>query len=295
MNTKTICTMFAPMALAAVLAAPAAAQCPFDPTITGDLLVCPESSTLLSTQPYDTYQWYRRSFPNGTAMPIAGANGPTLDVGAYETPVYISVLATHNGCSEQSPEVLVDGLAFLPVTVLSEGTFDIGPEGELVICVGDTVSLVALQPYTLHHQWYDGPDPVAGANDDTLIVTQPGNYWLTASPTDCPDYTASLGVQIAVVWGDAPGCATTSVEQPAGGAAFEAVVLPNPAYSSFLVAVDVPGTVELRLVNMLGQVVRQAQFDITTEVFTHDLPTGTYTLVLQHASGRLVQQVVVRG
>jgi len=186
----------------------------------------------------------------------------------------------------------VDGIAFLPLAVLSDSQFDIGPNGEHIICVGDTVYLVALLPYTLNHQWYDGPFPIAGANDDTLVVTQPGSYWLTASPSDCPNYTANLGVEIAVVWGDSPGCATTSIGHPSE--AFEVVVMPNPALSSFFVGVDVSGTVQLSLVNMLGQIVRQHTFSVTTEVPTHDLPAGTYTLVLQHETERLTRQVVVR-
>ena len=118
----------------------ATAQCNFDPTVTGNLLLCPESTSLLNTQQYDTYQWHSRPFgDNGPAQPIAGATGQTFEVNAYDTPVYISVAVTFNGCTEQSPEVLVDGLAFLPVTVSSSGDFDISPNGELVICSGDTV------------------------------------------------------------------------------------------------------------------------------------------------------------
>jgi len=291
MNTKTFLPILTSLGLMAA-SLPAAAQCTFNPTVTGNLLVCPESATTLGTQPYDVYQWYRRSYPNGTATPIAGATGPTLAVTADETPVYISLLATQGGCSEQSPEVLVDGLAFLPVTVLSDGQFSIGPNGEHVICAGDTVYFVALLPYTINFQWYDGPDPIPGAQDDTLVVTQPGNYWLTASPGECPNYTASLGLEISVVWGDSPGCTPTSVTDP--GDPFEAVVMPNPAQESFLIGVDVPGVIRLSLFNALGQEVRNATFSVSAEVPTHDLPAGTYVLALQHESGRLTRQVVVQ-
>lgn len=292
MNTKTFLPIFASLSLLAASAVPAAAQCPFDPTVTGNLLVCPQAATTLSTQPSDSYQWYRRSYPNGTAMPISGATGPTLEVVADDTPVYISVRTTQGGCSEQSPEVLVDGLAFLPVTVLSDGEFTIGPNGEQVICVGDTVFLVALLPYTINFQWYNGQDSIPGAQDDTLVVTQPGNFWLTASPGECPNYTASLGLEIPVIWGDTPGCTPTSVTEPAPP--FEAVVMPNPAQESFLIGVDVPGTVRLSLVNPLGQEVRHTTFTVTTEVPVHDLPAGAYVLLLQHAAGSVTKQVVVQ-
>jgi len=291
MNTKTFLPILASLGLMAAFTAPAAAQCPFEPTVTGNLLVCPESATILGTQQYDAYQWYRRPYPNGTSMPIAGATGPTLTVSADDTPMYISVLATQGGCSEQSPEVLVDGLAFLPVTVLSDGEFSVGPNGEHVICVGDTVYLIALLPYTINFQWFDGQDSIPGAQDDTLVVTQPGNYWLTASPGECPNYTASLGLEIPVIWGDSPGCTPTSVTEPVDP--FEAVVMPNPAQESFLIGVDVPGVIRVSLFNALGQEVRHATFSVSTEVATHDLPVGTYVLALQHETGRVTRQVVV--
>lgn len=292
MNTKKLLPILTSLGLLAACAAPAAAQCTFDPTVTGNLLVCPESATTLSTQPYDAYQWYRRSYPNGTAMPIAGATSPMLTVSADDTPVYISVRATQGGCTEQSPEVLVDGLAFLPVTVLSDGEFTVGPNGEHVICVGDTVYLVALLPYTLNFQWYNGQDSIPGAQDDTLVVTQPGSYWLTASPGECPNYTASLGLEISVVWSDVPGCTPTAVTEPARP--FEAVVMPNPAQESFLIGVDVSGVIRLSLYNALGQEVRQTTFSVSTEVPTHDLPAGTYVLALQHERGGVTKQVAVQ-
>lgn len=136
---KTIAQIGILALFAGIIPARLAAQCAFDPTITGNVPVCPESAVTLGTQNYDSYQWYRRAFPNGTAQAIAGATAPTLDVAYGETPVYVFVAATQNGCTENSPEVLVDGQAFLPVTVASEGEFDLGPNGEQIICSGDTI------------------------------------------------------------------------------------------------------------------------------------------------------------
>ncbi len=273
-------------------ATPSVAQCSFDPTVTGDLLVCPESATTLGTQQYESYQWYRRTYPNGTTEPIQGATGPSLSVDYLETPVYISVAATAGGCTEQSPEVLVDGLAFLPVTVQSSGEFDVGPNGEHIICAGDTVFFILMLPYTRNIQWFDGPNEIAGATNDTLLVTQPGNYWVTASPTECPNYLASLGLQIPVIWGSTPGC-TTSIGDPANPD-IGAVIMPNPARESLLVGVDIADPVQLTLFNTLGQIVRQETFSVSTELHTFDLPVGVYTLVLQANTARLARQVVVQ-
>ncbi|MFN0015535.1 MAG: hypothetical protein ACKVU2_13395, partial [Saprospiraceae bacterium] len=156
-------TPFFRIAILAVLTArfinPAVAQCPFDPTVTGNLLVCPDSFTVLGTQQYATYQWFSRNFIGGQSMPIAGATGPTLSVEYDQTPVYISVAATLAGCTETSPEVLVDGLIFPPISVSTEGEFEIGPNGEQVLCAGDTILEIVLPPYTANVQWYQGPNP----------------------------------------------------------------------------------------------------------------------------------------
>ncbi|MBV6440775.1 MAG: T9SS C-terminal target domain-containing protein [Haliscomenobacteraceae bacterium CHB4] len=269
----------------------AGAQCNFDPTVTGNFLLCPESSSTLSTQQYDSYQWYSRPFgSNNPAQPVAGATGQTMEVNAYETPVYISVAATLGGCTEQSPEVLVDGLAFLPVTVSSFGDFAVGSNGELIICSGDTVWMEALLPYTLNFQWYDNGNPINGANNDTLVVTMPGNYSVSASPEDCPDWTSFLGLEIPVIWGNSPGC-VTSVKNPQRQ--LEANILPNPASDKILVTVADFAPVTLRLFDSQGKIVRQRAFAEQTVLHVADLPAGTYVLQLDSENGRAVRKVVV--
>ena len=53
--------------------------CSITPTVTGDVLLCPNESGMLTTQSYDSYQWYKRSF-SGTAVPIQGATSQTLSI-----------------------------------------------------------------------------------------------------------------------------------------------------------------------------------------------------------------------
>lgn len=288
---KTWAHLLFSLALTGAAAAELAAQCVFNPTVTGDLLVCPQGSVTLGTQQYDAYQWYRRDFPNGIAQPIPGATTPILTVNYDDTPVYISVAATKDGCTEQSPEVLTDGLAFLPVVVLSEGEFEVGPNGEQIICTGDTIYQIVLQPYTINIQWYDDQDEIPGATDDTLVVTQPGIYWVSGSPETCPEYTASLGVQIPVIWGSSPGC-TTGAKEPESS--FEVTILPNPARTSVFIAADVPGNIRLVLFDAQGKTLREMDFEVAAELVTTDLPAGIYTLHLQSRQGALTRQLMVR-
>jgi hypothetical protein len=267
------------------------AQCAHNPTVTGNLLLCPESTSLLSTQQYDSYQWYKRPFSGGASEPIPGATGQTWEADAYEdTPSYIAVEASLNGCTEKSPEVLVDGLAFLPVVVSSSGDFDIGDNGELVICSGDTIWMEVLLPYTLNFQWYDDEVPLAGANDDTLVVTSPGSYWVTASPEECPDWTSSLGLQIPVIWGTGPGC-VTSVKDPKQ--TLEVEILPNPASDKIQVTVADFAPVSLLLFDVQGKIVRERTFAEQTTLDVADLPAGVYVLQLTSENGSAVKRVVV--
>ncbi|MBX2927217.1 MAG: T9SS type A sorting domain-containing protein [Saprospiraceae bacterium] len=269
----------------------AVAQCPFTPTVTGNLLVCPEGSVTLGTQVYDGYQWYARPFSGGTAQPISGATGPTHQVGYNDTPLYISIEATLNGCTERSAEVLVDGLVFLPLVVQSTGNFTTGPNGEAAICAGDTMFLTALQPYTLNFKWYDDNDVIPGADGPTLAVTRPGLYWLTASPGDCPDLTVGLGVVIEVVWSDVPGCAPSSVREPRR---LNASVAPNPARDFVEVNVTEPGAVELLLLDVWGRLLRRQEFVQHTILPTADLPGGAYVLQMRSEQGTSVLKLIKR-
>jgi hypothetical protein len=267
-------------------------QCPFDPVVNGELLVCPDGFTTLSTQQYDAYQWYSRPFSGGTAQPIAGATGATLDVDYDQTPVYISVEATLNGCTERSPEVLVDGRVFLPVVVRSEGNFTVGNNGEMEICPGDTAYLILLLPYTINIQWYDGLEAVPGATDDTLVVTQPGSYWVEASPGECPEYLQFLGVWIEVV-NRPPGECTSAAPVPEQQMAVR--VFPNPAGATLRVALEEDVPASLVLLDALGRPLRQQIFRRSTVLFTAGLPAGCYWLQIRSGHIMSTERVLLTG
>jgi hypothetical protein len=171
------------------------AQCPFDPTVVpANLILCPNTQDSLSTQVYDSYQWYK------AGAPLVGETGATLLVDAYNDAAYhFSVEATLDGCTEMSPEVLVDGWAFLSPTVMTTGAEPLyftqnGP----VYCGLDTVLLVMMQPYDINIQWTDGGNPIPGATDDTLVVTSQGQYSASGAPSICPDFVQQLGVWVDV-------------------------------------------------------------------------------------------------
>lgn len=175
----------------------AVAQCPFDPTVTpSDLILCPNSQGELSTQVYDSYQWYKA----GEA--IVGATGPTLTVNAFNDAAYMfKVEATLNGCTEMSPEVLVDGWAFAGATIMTTGAEPLyfsqnGP----VYCGLDTVLLIMMPPFNTNVQWLNNGQPIPGATDDTLVVTTQGNFTANGAPAVCPGFVQNPGVEVGILF-----------------------------------------------------------------------------------------------
>src|SRR5215204_2072164 len=76
------------------------AQCPFDPTVTGDTMLCPNTTGLLSTQVYDTYQWYKRPLFGGPSALVPGAVSQSLVVdAANDAGFYFKVEATLDTCT----------------------------------------------------------------------------------------------------------------------------------------------------------------------------------------------------
>ena len=173
------------------------AQCPFDPTVQSpDLILCPNEQAVLATQVYDSYQWYKDD------APIPGATDPGLVVDAFQDAgSNFSVEGTLDGCSERSPNVLVDGWVFLPISVSSAGAESLyftqnGP----VYCSGDTLLLIMNLPYDTNIQWTMGFEnqPIPGATNDTLLVLEAGQYGVSGAPSLCPQYVQDLGFGLTV-------------------------------------------------------------------------------------------------
>lgn len=161
----------------------ARAQCAHNPTVTpNNLIFCPNSgSDTLWTQPYQAYQWFK----DGVLQP-----GDTLRyrrVTSADAGSMFSVDATLNGCTERSPQVMVDGWIFLLPTVMTVGL-------QNPLCRGDTLLLILMAPYKVNIQWTNGGLPIPGANDDTLIVTTDGDYSVSGAPEICPGFIQQLGV-----------------------------------------------------------------------------------------------------
>lgn len=171
------------------------AQCPFTPTVNPlNPILCPGESVELSTQVYDSYQWY----VDGEL--VEGATGPTFNAQPYAE---VSVEATLAGCTEMSSAAIVDGWVFLLPFVMHAGSEPLFIDGNGVShhCMGDTVLLI--MSYSENVQWTNGGVNVPGGTDDTLMVIQDGIYTASGAPGTCPNYIQQLGVDIEIAFENA--------------------------------------------------------------------------------------------
>ncbi|MFW5707881.1 MAG: T9SS type A sorting domain-containing protein [Bacteroidota bacterium] len=151
--------------------------------------LCPNEEITLSTQEYDTYQWYRR-YHSGTSQPIPGATGREFAVQlANQEFYYVSVRVTLNGQEASSPEVLLDQYVFsMKLSAQGENIWQ-DMWGGLHMCEGNyQLTLNIKDSHNFYnYQWYCSGEALVDATSDVLEVTKSGYYTATANHPFCPD------------------------------------------------------------------------------------------------------------
>lgn len=178
------------------------------PTITGDLLLCPDTSgtaSITTNQVYDSYQWHWKYwFTADPYVPISGANGPsfTYDWNTYDQAL-LKVVVTLNGQTYESNVLQIDSYAWVGLTMGYQDEPDDNIEfdpnsGNLMLCAGTGFTISVYMPYTVV-QWYRNGIAIPGATSMELHVTEAGSYHVVAAPGFCPNSTDSTeGLPIVV-------------------------------------------------------------------------------------------------
>lgn len=172
------------------------AQCSFNATISpNNPILCPNDTILLTTEVYDSYQWYK----DGVA--ISGATNQTLEVtAASDLGSQFYVACTLASCTENSDTILVDGWLFLlPFVITHTMPVETGGSGEAYYCAGTVVELELGLPYTENITWYNDGTPISGEDSTTIFITETGNYTVSGAPSVCPDFIQYLGVTIPII------------------------------------------------------------------------------------------------
>jgi hypothetical protein len=171
------------------------AQCAFTPTITPNpfIFYCADQTDTLYTEVYDAYQWY----DNGAAIPGANQQFLVVDQMNYSGH-YISMAATLGGCTELADSVLLDQWVTLPPFIITHTTpLYIQGLGEAWYCHEDTVILQAVGPFG-NIIWLRYGMVLAGETDDTLRITNNGNYTAYGSYGYCPGDSIYVGVDVPI-------------------------------------------------------------------------------------------------
>ncbi len=266
----------------------AAAQCPHNPTVTpNNLIFCPNAgSDTLWTQSYQAYQWYK----DGVLQPgdtFQYRRVTHLDAGSM-----FSVDATLNGCTERSPQVPVDGWVFLLPVVATDGL-------QFPLCVGDTLRLRLMPPYTINIQWTNGGVPIPGATDDTLLVTTDGDYSVSGAPEICPNFNQQLGVTLSYRF---LPCSSgwdgneTNNHPPS-------TWVPNPFQGERLrlLGADPEVAIEVKVLDPLGRCILHkvlpagtSTLEWTNEAKTNPAAHGFYTIVWTQGLRTRTQRLIVQ-
>lgn len=285
------------------------AQCDFNPTITGNILLCTVSDEItISTQTYDSYQWYRRKWKsNPTEDPfpwvlVEGATGQTLTVNGTDDILYeFKVAATLGSCTEESPLELVNGYVYgLPymISTFEPNTFERIGELEYNICNGASVQFENGFPEVYGDlTWFkclpsspaDPTDPciIPGVTGDIYTATTDGNYGFYSCTTYCPgicEFLGSLGF-IKLNFGDFEFCSLGTDDPQADKLSLN--VYPNPTVQFISLAkIDNLTNGDFSIVDMNGRLIKQLRnVSLQAPIDVSDLASGTYNIIV-NADGK---------
>ncbi len=185
-------------------------------TPSDSIVICNTDSVRLTSDPANTYQWYR----NGNA--ISGATGQTYDV--RQSGSYTIVVANNLGCE--------DSLTTPIVATTGSAQAGILPKDTQEACVGETITLTAEFPADSFYLYRDGIFVVKGTRMTYMLNTS-GNYTLIAFSGACQD---SLDVPVTLIFHPLPTANVTlnTNDSVCNGDSVELVSDPANSYQWFL-------------------------------------------------------------
>ena len=191
-----------------------------NPTIEGDIMMCPYTNgtaSITNDTQYDTYQWYSKYwFTNDPYVAIDGATSAsfTYDWLTYDQSL-LKVVVTKNGQTFESNAIQIDSYQWSGLLIMNELQGNVHfeyneetLESWYVMCTGAKIVQTVLEPFVTA-QWYKDGQPIPGATSLTYVITEPGAYNVVAGVAVCPDATSTSQV-LNVIASDDCGPSTPS-------------------------------------------------------------------------------------
>ncbi len=159
----------------------------FQLSVTGDSVVCNNSGGItvplnLTITPAGTYtvDWY-----NGTLLNDSTVLTPTASPTADSTYFYANV--SSNGCTKTSDSALIIIVGSFPAL-----------QGNLTFCENDS-TLLSVNGLYDSYQWYFNNTILTNDTNQTLYVTQPGNYFASVTVGSCSFNTDTFNISEIIV------------------------------------------------------------------------------------------------
>jgi hypothetical protein len=201
----------------------------------------------------------------------------------------MTVEVDNGGTMETSPEFFVDGWAFASPSVMTSGNFTTGPNGEAVLCTGDTLTLEYLLPYNTNITWYNNGDTIPGQTNQTMIVTTAGSYTVSGAPAECPNFQQNSGVPVDVT---VHNCSAAGIDE---NTLAQARIFPNPTTGELTIEHDSETISEVAIHSTTGQLVQSVAVNqLAVTMHLGQLKKGTYFVTIHYGNRTEVQPVTVQ-
>jgi hypothetical protein len=267
------------------------------PVISGDLMLCPDTNgtaTITNSATYDTYQWYFKYWflDDQEFVPVDGATEAsfTYDWFTYDQAL-IKVVVTQGENTYESNTIQIDSYQWAGLVIIStlgEGVTINGDNGNLMMCEGASV-VNTVNDFFVNLQWYKDGEPIEGATANTYSITEPGSYYVTASPSTCTNYVNTTITQPIVA--EANSDCALGIDNPAAADKF--MLYPNPAKNTLNIRLGQSSNVsDYSVIDVSGKILLSGKAGSESAINISSLAAGTYLLKLSGDSAQVSKMFI---
>ena len=162
---------------------------PFD-SIASYVYCSGQTVSMQVPETYDAYDWMSASYTGDDGYTPGNSLGDTTSNAEFTATGadWVTVLVDSAGCQGYSDPVLLDTWVFQSPDIASIGNAELCGEGD------STLLHIAFPGDWISYQWFLDGQAIVNSDNDSIYVSQPGEYTVTCYPEQCPDFGLSSGV-----------------------------------------------------------------------------------------------------